>query len=320
MTIKPLTRDGFAKQFTGHAVIDTNNVSADLTKKLGELGVSVADLKKVAGPDGQIKGDEFKALFKVVDAFDAKAGDSKLQLTGATNELNVAGQLNQALLEEVKNNRGFSQYAKPGSAPAAAEQPALGIESNALKVDVKDRKAAVALPVVGIDQVAYGAQLKIDGQKACFQAAVAQVERYNDAAFGRNAPRLNDASQTIQMAYAEDELGALEVDPTQVKLGREYIDKALDVGAPVLVGVSYDDENFNLDKLTEHFVTIHKRGYDAEGRLFYEFKDPGAGGRTGRAYVDADSGKLFKVGDGKSEYVRSANYEFTQVRTYKGIE
>ncbi len=59
---------------------------------------------------------------------------------------------------------------------------------------------------------------------------------------------------------------------------------------------------------------------DEKGRLYYEYKDPGDGGRTGRLYVDKDTGKLFKEGDKKTGFVGSADYEFTQVRTYKGLD
>jgi hypothetical protein len=44
------------------------------TLALGKAGVSVADLKKIAGPDGRIKSpEEFGGLFGLVDAFDGKA-------------------------------------------------------------------------------------------------------------------------------------------------------------------------------------------------------------------------------------------------------
>jgi hypothetical protein len=80
--------------------------------------------------------------------------------------------------------------------------------------------------------------------------------------------------------------------------------------------VSYSDQAYNIDKLTDHFVTIDKRGYDSQNRLYYEYKDPGHGGRVGRLYVDEDTGKLFKQGDHKGPYVHNADFEVTQVRTY----
>lgn len=317
MTLKPLTSKSFAAQFTGHAVIDTNHLSPTLTKTLGDAGVSIDALKKLAGPDGQIKGAEFKALFALVDGFDGKE-DARLALVDGSKALTLGGQLNQALLDEVKSNRGVAQYGKPGTA-SAPPQPRL-LEANALVVDVKDRKAPVALPVKGLNQFTFAQEQGIDGHTACFPTAVAQAERYNTTAFGRKAPQLNGPDGAIQIAFAEDAEGRLATDPTQARLGREYIDKALDAGFPVVVGASYEDDSYNHDRLTEHFVTIHKRGYDDAGRLFYDFRDPGAQGKTGRLYVDATTGKLFKQGDLKGGYVENLDYEITQVRTYKGLE
>lgn len=317
MTIKLGT---FAAQFkAAHAVIDTNHLSADLTKKLGDLGLSAADLKKVAGADGQIKSDsDFKKLFALVDGFDGKT-DKQATLFDGAKALTPAGQLNQALLDEVKTNRGIAQYVKPGSKPAS-EQPSLQVVANALTVDVKDQKKPVALPVKGISQFDYADKNGLDGNKACFATAVAQAEQYVASAFGKNAPKLGMPDDAIQMAYAEDTEGRVVGDPTQLKLGLAYIDKSLDAGYPVVAGASYADDAYNNDKLTDHFVTIHKRGYDGDGRLFYEFKDPGAGGRTGRLYVDKDTGKLFKEGDHKQNYVENADYQLTQVRTWNGLE
>jgi hypothetical protein len=68
--------------------------------------------------------------------------------------------------------------------------------------------------------------------------------------------------------------------------------------------------------MTDHFITVDKRGYDDQNRLYYEYKDPGNGGRVGRLHVDELTGKLFKQGDGKTDYVHSADYQVTQVRTY----
>jgi hypothetical protein len=75
--------------------------------------------------------------------------------------------------------------------------------------------------------------------------------------------------------------------------------------------------------LTEHFVTIFGRGYDAAGRQFYEFKDPGLRGSTQRFFVDARTEVLFRPAEkqvGARRTVANMDYELTQVRTYKGIE
>ncbi len=318
MSVNSLSASRFAKQFSGHSVIDTNNLSADLKTKLKELNVSEADLKAIAGADGQIKGSEFKKLFALVDGFDGKT-DKKARLIDGSGQATPTAQLNQALLDEVKANRAQAQYAKPGTTSAPKQTP-LTVDTNALEVDAKDRLPEVNLGVKGQSQYDYAEKNGLDGDTACFPTAVSQCETYNKKEFGKAAPKLNGPDQTIQVAYAEDKKGRLAIDPTQAKIAREYIDKALDAGYPVLVGASYADKNYNHDKMTDHFVSIDRRGYDDKGRLFYEYKDPGDGGRTGRLYVDKDTGKLFKEGDHKTGFVSSADYEITQVRTYKGLE
>ncbi len=320
MSVKSLSSSAFAKQFSNSSVIDTNNLSPALSAKLKEVGLSAADLQKVAGPDGQIKGAEFKKLFGLVDGFDANSKDKKIHLTDdKATEPNVAAELNQALLDEVKTNRSIAQYAKPGTRPAPKQTP-LTVDKNALVVDKKDAKPEVDLNVKGMSQYDYADDMGLKGDKACFATAEAQCNKFNAKEYGTKAPKLNGADQSIQMAYAEDSKGRVAVDPNQAKLGLAYIDKALDAGYPALVGASYKDASYNHDKMTDHFVTINKRGTDEKGRLYYEYKDPGDGGRTGRLYVDKDSGKLFKEGDKKTGYVGSADYEFTQVRTYKGLD
>jgi hypothetical protein len=85
------------------------------------------------------------------------------------------------------------------------------------------------------------------------------------------------------------------------------------------VGVSdgsYFHENY--DRMTDHFVTIFARGYDKQGRLYYDFKDPGNNGKEGRLYVDKDTGKFFKeaTSNRNSGYTADQYWEMTHVMTY----
>jgi hypothetical protein len=58
--VKELSKD--------HGVVDTNIMSGDLKKSINNRGIIDSELKKIAGADGQIKGErEFKKLFKAVD-------------------------------------------------------------------------------------------------------------------------------------------------------------------------------------------------------------------------------------------------------------
>jgi hypothetical protein len=318
MSVKPLTQNTFAKQFEKHAVIDTNHVSPALAAKLKETGLSLAELEKVAGPDGQIKGAEFKKLFSLVDGFDENSKDKKITLVKPdSKELTTSGMLNQALLDEVASNRSQARYSQPGTKAAEAQVPLTVADAQVVPHDVRLKE--VDLKVKGQSQYDYAEAAGLDGDKACFATAVSQAEKFNTKTFGAKAPKLNGPDQVIQMAYREDDQGRVQVDDTQAKLGLSYINKALDAGYPAVVGASYADKNYNHDKLTDHFVTINKRGYDEAGRLFYEYKDPGDGGRTGKLYVHEETGKLFKEGDKKDAYVGSADYEITQVRTYQGL-
>jgi hypothetical protein len=192
----------------------------------------------------------------------------------------------------------------------------LKVANDALVVDVKDRKPAVNLSVKGKDQFDFE-----DGETACFKAATHQCEQFNKKQFGTKAPELEtNANQHIQVAYAEDKKGKVVVDKDQLKIGHAYIDNTLDKGYPVNVGISHEDNNINYDKMTDHFVTIYGRGHDDKGRLYYDFKDPGNGGRDGRLYVDKTTGKFFKEGaDPKSGYVVDHDWEMTKVQTYKNL-
>gem|GEM_PF-1955179 len=312
-----------AKAFTAladkHGVLDLNHLGANVTKALGGA-VSRADLEAIAGADGQIKGRrEFGQLHALLDRADGSAdGIASARHKGADGRVGDsagAGAL-RAIRDDITANFALAQYAAPGK--AAALQAPLTVAADAMKVDPKDQKP-VDLKMKGVDQFSLYPGDAEKGGKACFEAAVKACTDHNRKQHGDVAPKLDGPDQAIQIAYAEDAEGRVAIDPTQARLGREYIDKVLDAGYPAVIGVSYADESYNADRMTDHFVTIDKRGYDDQNRLYYEFKDPGAGGRVGRLYVDEDTGKLFKEGDHKGHYVQNADYEVTQVRTYQGV-
>lgn len=320
-----IKQQAFVGQFTGKGVppgvVDTNHLSEAMQKALDAAGVPPAELKKLAGADGQIRGDEFNKLFALLDGFDGSPGNKVLELSQDDGTPTPVGQLNDALKDEVARNLKASRYAVPGSVPAAAQPRTTA--AGAVVVSPKDRQPVVKLDVKGKDQFVWGAEHGFDEKESnhkCADAALSQTTEYLTRA---GKPLSLDAKeQAIQVAYAEDSKGRLEVDSTQMKLGHEYIDRALDAGYPVLVGVSCMDMAINADKLTDHFVTISGRGYDAAGHLFYEFKDPGAGGRTDRFLVDEKTGKLFREGakpDARRPTVLDLDYEVTRVFTYKGL-
>jgi hypothetical protein len=316
-----IKKQDFIKEFNkDHGVIDLNNMSSDLQDALKKAGVKEDELKSVAGPDGQIKGlTEFGKLYDLVDRFEGPKPDDSFQKfvdPKATTPVPTASkELYDAMNQEITKNRTEARYAQPGT-KKIPKQPELTAAKNGLVVPEKDRKTQVRLGVVGKNQFDFE-----NGNEACFKAAAHQCSKFNEKEHGKNAPTLNDnANQAIQVAYAEDKNGRVQVDKDQMKLGHAYIDNALDHNYPVNVGVS-DDNNFhdNYDKITDHFITIFARGYDDKGRLYYDFKDPGNGGKEGRLYVDKDTGKFFKE-PGKnpnSGYVADRPWEMTHVMTYK---
>ena len=310
----------FGRLADKHGVLDVNHLGAAVTKALGG-GVSLADLKSIAGADGQIKGaKEFAALHALLDRADGRAdgiaSGKALRADGSVADTSSAAVL-RAIQDDVAANRKLPQYAQPGTA-AASTQARLTVDKNAMKVDAKDQKP-VDLRMKGVDQFSLYPGDADKGGKACFEAAVKACTDHNTKQHGKAAPQLGGPDTAIQIAYAEDGDGRVAIDRTQSQLGRAYIDKALDAGYPAVVGISYADNAYNGDRMTDHFITVDKRGYDDQNRLYYEFKDPGAGGKAGRLYVDDASGKLFKEGDQRGPYVKNADYEVTQVRTYQGV-
>ncbi|MFZ5445597.1 MAG: hypothetical protein ACOZQL_36735 [Myxococcota bacterium] len=314
-----ISKKAFIAQFK-NTTIDARLPSKELKDALGNAGVPLAALQSIAGPDGRIKSaSEFAKLFQLLDGFDGKP-DQKLDL-GATGGAPVATLCN-ALASEVAANRRYGIY-NPGREVSAPHRQKT--DADALVVAPKDRKKTVALDVIGKDQFVWGAEHGLDraaSNHVCFNAAEQQTTEFVTRQLGKKAPQLNGADEAIQVAWAEDAAGRVAVDPMQQGAAHDYIDRMLDRGLPVMVGVSVWKDKINHDHLTDHFVTITGRGYDEKGRLFYEFKDPGLNGTTGRFFVDAASGSLYRplVPTTGRKTVRNFDYELTQVRTWRGIE
>jgi hypothetical protein len=272
----------------GHGVVDLSRLSPELEGTIG--GAMRSELEKIAGPDRQIKGDhEFARLAHLLDRLERGPERSRFI---------------SSFEREVARNRTSPFYAAPGVSRAESQRRPT-VEHDALIVPEAERKSPRRLHIPGIDQFDLYPDDDRRGGLACFEAASA------------HAPRLAGSDESIQIAIREDQLGRIEVDPIQARLGREYIDRILDGGRPVVVGVSFEAGRFNRDRITDHFVTIFGRGYDHEGRLHYDFRDPGDGGRVGRFHVDRELGILFREGTGRSRFVADADYELSQVRTYR---
>ena len=149
---------------------------------------------------------------------------------------------------------------------------------------------------------------------ACFKAATAMA-----GAAGANV--LGPADR-IQVGTSENGKGQLAINSKKAAEGRSYIDQQLDKGKPVVVGVSHKDSNYNVDGLTDHFVTITGRGVDDKGRTFYTFHDPGTrhtskGSDTNpnnRFYVDEKTGAMTRPGSAATGSVTERRYDVAMVR------
>jgi len=214
--------------------------------------------------------------------------------------------------------------------PLAPEQTRLTFDNFEAHTKVSTDAEQKAKPAIEL-----GAKelLQPDSQ-SCFKTACQIAQEGNIEHLGREpAPRLLGRDHKIQVATAEDRFGRVVVDPAKAAAGVAYIDKALERGVRVVVGVSYLDRGSAFSRLTEHYVTIHGRAYDETGRLYYKFRDPaisnmppdpspGVANDFRRLYVDKDTNKLFRPGfpsDPTSSILIRHQYDVTEVRTYKSL-
>ena len=148
-----LDAKAFGKLAEGHGVLDMNFLASDVKKAFG-AAVSEADLKAIAGADGQIKGSkEFTALHGLLDKADGRTdgiASGKLMKADGTVGASPSAAMLDAIQKDVAANRTLPQYAQPGVAKAAVQAP-LTIAANAMKVDVADQKP-VELKMKGVDQ------------------------------------------------------------------------------------------------------------------------------------------------------------------------
>jgi hypothetical protein len=153
-----------------------------------------------------------------------------------------------------------------------------------------------------------------NGEVACFRAACEMARRGGATVLG--------PGDRIQVGRSKDVAGAVTVDSKAAAAGRDYIDRELTAGRPVVVGVSHTGEHHNVDDLTDHFVTVTSRGVDDQGRTFYAFNDPGTRSAqlgsdrnsNNRLYVDSKTGEMYRPG-ARGGQITSQQYEVTMVRT-----
>ncbi|TWT42098.1 N-acetylmuramoyl-L-alanine amidase [Phycisphaerae bacterium RAS1] len=150
------------------------------------------------------------------------------------------------------------------------------------------------------------------GDTSCFKAAKSMAE-----AAGATVA---DPSHRIQVGLSEDEDGKLSIDSAAAEQGRKYIDRELEAGRPVVVGVSHADKSYNVDKLTDHFVLITGRKRDTAGNTTYMYHDPASGSKgadtnsNNRFSIESGTGKMYRDGKIADGGVVSRRFEVAMVR------
>lgn len=208
------------------------------------------------------------------------------------------------------NPLGWPQDAARGAMDAASKYIPKAVDA---AKQVLDRVKPIKLNVPWISQYHKGHGFN-PGHAACFDAAKAIASKGGATVMGSN--------KRIQIATGEDRKGRIKVDKAKAKEGVDYINKELQAGRPVMVGVSHQDSNINRDKITDHFVVITGRNVDKNGKMNYTFHDPATanpehGKHTrplNRFHVDDKTGKLTRDGDPNAKYVKDAPYDVSMVR------
>jgi peptidoglycan hydrolase-like protein with peptidoglycan-binding domain len=185
--------------------------------------------------------------------------------------------------------------------------------------DLTSTRAPVELEVPWISQYDDTGRVERPGDKACFRATAAMTSEYK-ANKGIQAEQLG-LHERIDVSRSENTTGDVISTAENAAAARAYIDRALDAGLPVTVGVSYKaGSDYNKNPVTDHFVVVTGRGKDAQGRDYYTFKDPStthADKAVGKFTVDAQ-GKLDKEG-ANSGLLVNQHFEVSEVRTWKEV-
>lgn len=154
---------------------------------------------------------------------------------------------------------------------------------------------------------------------ACFKASKKMAEDYAR----KVNMKLTEAGpkHAIWFARKEDKTGAIEVIPELAQLARDYIDRCLEAGAPVIAGVSHKDANYNWDQITDHFVLIHGRIERETGGSLYIFLDPSTSRAQKNSSFELDKrGLLWRPGAIATGPVRLRRYACSCIRRWQEIQ
>jgi uncharacterized protein (TIGR02594 family) len=117
-----ITREQFVSSFQGRS-IDVDNLSPELRKDLAAAGITVAELRQIAGADGVIQGgDELGKLFKEIDKLDRDGSYGSLVTSNASGQATQAGELIADLRHAMEKSR-LQTPVGPGKSPAPSPAP-----------------------------------------------------------------------------------------------------------------------------------------------------------------------------------------------------
>lgn len=173
-----------------------------------------------------------------------------------------------AAIEEWKSIQRDVVMPRLAGATAPAAPPVTTAPSSAPSYTPPSSGARFPPMVLNIKvPVRHQPQVERDG---CFRTSVAMAK-----SAGVRGVKGYSRSTVYQIALKEDSRGRVtEWDDRRGAEGVAYMDQQLERGRPVVVGLSYKDDSYNGDKITDHFVLVTSRYTDAEGRRYYGFNDP----------------------------------------------
>jgi len=249
----------------------------------------------------------------------AKAAAAKASPATAAQHTDGAAASDSAARAAAERNKdSFSGGANAGTHSATASATAAPA--------TVDAKKDVHLNVPWYDQTKGGHGFT-PGTSSCLLASNAMAQ-------SAGARPLN-GGVGVAVAKSKDSSGHITVDGNKGREGQAYIDKQLDAGKPVVVGVSHSGQRISGNDggrgVSDHYVTITGRGVDAQGRQYYTFNDPVAIGRSdlgkdtrpeNRFYVDQKSGMLYRpkpsppssISNSFASSYINARYEVSMVR------
>ncbi len=242
------TKNSFVRAFTqNNGVIDTNKLDANLKSTLKKVGGNEADLKRLAGQDGLIKGDKEAAqLFDYLDGFDVN-GDRNSIRTEKNGVATKSGKLADALAKATKHAppppggarfAGDSTFDKMAQGKAVLRQGASGDSVKTLQQSLIDLGHNIPGGVTGT----YDTKTK-----AAVEAFQRDAHLSQDGAVGKN---------TLAALKA-----AAPAPGNKLERSAEYDKLYADGTLNMTIAMGYDESGGHISANRETLKGLKKQGY-----------------------------------------------------------